>query len=205
MRTKPLLVALLLAALTVPALAQAPQGGPPQGTPTNIRGKVAKLDGNNLTVKTREGPTVMVALAANTGVRSLVKKQLSDIKPGDYVASTSMPGKDGKLHALEVHYLPPQAPELQIPYDYKPGSVMTNAHVTGIAKAAKGTTLSMTYKGSTADIVVDPKTVIVTTADAAMSDVKPGKAVFLRAVKGADGTITANNLTIEKNGIKPPM
>lgn len=200
MRTKSLLVALLLAVLTVPAVAQAPQG-----TPTNIRGKVAKLDGNNLAVKTREGPTVMVALAPNTGVRSLVKKQLSDIKPGDYVASTSLPGKDGKLHAVEIHYLPPAAPELQIPYDYKPGSVMTNAHVTGIAKAAKGTTLTMTYKGSTADIVVDPKTVIVTTADAALSDVKPGKAVFLRAVKGADGTITANNMTIEKNGIKPPM
>lgn len=200
MRTKSLLVALLLATLAVPALAQAPQG-----TPTNIRGKVAKLDGTNLTVKTREGPTVMVALAPNAGVRSLEKKKLSDIKAGDYVASTSMPGKDGKLHAVEIHYLPPQAPELQIPYDYKPGSVMTNAHVTGIAKATTGTTLTMTYKGSTADIVVDPKTVIVTTADASLADVKPGKAVFLRAVKGADGAITANNVTVEKNGIKPPM
>ena len=200
MRTKTLFVALLLAALAVPAFAQAPQG-----TPTNIRGKVAKLDGTNLTVKTREGPTVMVALAPNAGVRSLEKKKLSDIKAGDYVASTSMPGKDGKLHAVEIHYLPPAAPELQIPYDYKPGSVMTNAHVTGIAKATTGTTLTMTYKGSTADIVVDPKTVIVTTADASLADVKPGKAVFLRAVKGADGAITANNVTVEKNGIKPPM
>ena len=200
MRTKTLFVALLLAALAVPAFAQAPQG-----TPTNIRGKVAKLDGTNLTVKTREGPTVMVALAPNTGVRSLEKKKLSDIKAGDYVASTSMPGKDGKLHAVEIHYLPPAAPELQIPYDYKPGSVMTNAHVTGIAKATTGTTLTMTYKGSTADIVVDPKTAILTTADASLADVKPGKAVFLRAVKGADGTITANNVTVEKNGIKPPM
>ena len=200
MRTKPLLVAFLLTALAVPALAQAPQG-----TPTNIRGKVAKLDGNNLTVKTREGATVMVALAPNTGVRSLVRKHLSDIKAGDYVASTSMPGKDGKLHALEVHYLPAQAPELQIPYDYKPGSVMTNAHVTGIAKAASGSTLTMTYKGNTTDIVVGPKTTIVTTADASLADVKPGKAVFVRAVKGADGAITANNVTIEKDGIKPPM
>lgn len=200
MRTRPFIIAALLAVLAVPAFAQAPTG-----TPTNIRGKVVKLDGNNLTVKTREGPTVMVALAANTGVRALVKKKLSDIKPGDYVASTSMPGKDGKLHAVEVHYIPPAAPELQIPYDYKPGSVMTNAHVTGIAKGQKGSTLTMTYKGSTADIVVDPKTVIVTSADAAMTDLKPGKAVFLRATKAADGTITANNATVEKDGVKPPM
>jgi hypothetical protein len=200
MRTRPFIIAALLAVLAMPAFAQAPAG-----TPTNIRGKVVKLDGNNLTVKTREGPTIMVALAANTGVRALVKKKLSDIKAGDYVASTSMPGKDGKLHAVEVHYLPPAAPELQIPYDYKPGSVMTNAHVTGIAKGQKGSTLTMTYKGSTADIVVDPKTVIVTSADAAMTDLKPGKAVFLRATKAADGTITANNATVEKDGVKPPM
>lgn len=200
MRTKPLFIAALLAALAMPAFAQAPQG-----TPTNIRGKIVKLDGQNLTVKTREGPTVVVALAPNTGVRSLVKKKLSDIKNGDYVASTSMPGKDGKLHAIEIHYLPPAAPEMQIPYDLKQGSVMTNAHVSGIAKAKTGSTLTMTYKGSTADIVVDPKTVIVTTADLAMSDLKPGKAVFLRATKAADGTIAANNATVEKSGVKPPM
>jgi hypothetical protein len=200
MRMKTLTMAVLAALLAAPALAQAPQG-----TPTNVRGKVVKLDGQNLTVKTREGPTVTVALAPNTGVRSLVKKKLSDIKDGDYIASTSMPGKDGKLHAVEIHYLPAAAPELQIPYDLKQGSVMTNAHVTGIAKSKTGSTLTMTYKGSTADIVVDPKTVIVTTADATTSDLKPGKAVFLRATKAADGTITANNVTVEKNGVKPPM
>jgi len=200
MRTKPILVAALVAFLAVPALAQAPQG-----TPTNVRGKITKLDGSNLVVKTREGPTVTVALAPNTGVRALTKKKLSDIKAGDYIASTSMPGKDGKLHAVEIHYLPPAAPELQVPYDYKQGSVMTNAHVTGTVKGKKGSTIAMTYKGTPAEIVVDSKTVIVTTSDAAMTDLKPGKAVFLRAVKTADGSITANNVTVEKNGIKPPM
>jgi len=200
MRTKPLIAALLMTLLALPAFAQAPQG-----TPTNVRGKIVKLDGQNLTVKTREGPVVMVALAPNTGVRALQKKKLSDIKAGDYIASTSMPGKDGKLHAVEVHYLPPAAPELQIPYDYAQGSVMTNAHVTGIAKAKTGSTITMTYKDKTADIVVGPKTKIVTTTDAAMADLKPGKAVFLRSIKAADGTLSANNATVEKNGIKPPM
>ncbi len=205
MRTKSIFIAAILTVLTLPAFAQAPQGGPPQGTPLNVRGKVAKLDGQNLTVKTREGPTVTIALASNTAVRALAKKKLSDIKAGDYVASTSMPGKDGKLHAVEIHFLPPAAPELQIPYDYAQGSLMTNAHVAGIAKVKNGTTLSVTYKGNTADIVVDKKTKIVGPADAAMSDVKPGKAVFLRATKAGDGTLTANNITVEKNGVKPPM
>jgi hypothetical protein len=203
MRMKSFLVALTMTAFALPAFAQAPAGGPP---PTaNVRGKIVKLNGQNLTVKTREGQTAVIALAPNTQVHSLVKKKLSDIKDGDYVASTSMPGKDGKLHAVEIHYLPAAAPELQIPYDYAQGSVMTNAHVNGIAKAKSGTDLSVTYKGTTTDIIVDKKTAIVGPADASMSDLKPGKAVFIRANKGADGNFSANNVTVEKNGVKPPM
>ena len=46
---------------------------------------------------------------------------------------------------------------------------------------------------------------IVGNAPADKNDLKPGKAVFVRAIKGADGTLTANNVTVEKDGIKPPM
>lgn len=213
MRSKPFFLALLLAAFSLPAFAQAPQGGPPAGgapaggpPPTaNIRGTIEKLDGQTLTVKTREGQTVNVALAPNAQVRALKKEKLSDIKNGDFIASTSMHGKDGKLHAVEVHTLPPQAPELQIPYDLAQGSVMTNAHVSGIAKAKNGNVISVTYKGNSTDIVVDSKTKIVAPAEASMSDLKPHKAVFIRANKAPDGSLSANNVTVEKNGIKPPM
>jgi len=205
MRTKSYLVALLLTALALPAFAQGPAGGGAPPPTANVRGKIVKLSGQTLTVKTREGQTVNVALAPNTQVRTLVKKKLSDIKNGDYIASTSMKGKDDKLHALEIHYLPAQAPELQIPYDYAQGSVMTNAHVNGVAKAKSGTDLQVTYKGTTTDIIVDKKTVIVGPADGAMSDLKAGKAVFIRANKGADGSLSTNNVTVEKNGVKPPM
>ncbi|HLI20336.1 MAG TPA: hypothetical protein VKV32_04415 [Stellaceae bacterium] len=208
MRTKSFLVAVLLTALALPAFAissfgQAPAGGPPPTT--NVRGKIVKLDGQNLTVKTREGSTVNVALAPNAQIRALKTEKLSDIKQGDFIASTSMKGKDGKLHAIEIHTLPPAAPELQIPYDYAQGSIMTNAHVSGIAKAKSGNVVSVTYKGQSTDIVVDNKTKIVAPTDAAMSDLKPGKAVFIRANKGGDGSLSANNVTVEKNGVKPPM
>ncbi len=203
MRTKSFLVALMLTAFSLPAFAQAPAGGPPPVA--NVRGKIVKLSGQTLTVKTREGATDTIALAPNTAVRTLVKKKLSDIKDGDYIASTSMPGKDGKLHAVEIHYLPPQVPELQIPYDLSPGSVMTNAHVTGVAKMTGGSTINLTYKGASTAIVVDSKTKIVAPADGTMADLKPGKAVMIRANKAADGSLSTNAVTVEKNGIKPPM
>lgn len=200
MRFKPFVIAALTMAVALPALAQAPQG-----TPVNVRGTVAKLSGQSLTVKERDGKTVTVALAPNSRVSALARKKLSDIKAGDNVASTSVPGKDGKLHALEIHFLPPFVPEGQFPYDLRPGSIMTNAHVAGVATAKNGGTLTVNVKGKPVEVAVDSKTKIVGSVDAAMSDLKPGKAVFLRATKAADGTITANNVTVEKNGIKPPM
>jgi len=188
------------ALLSVPALAQAPQG-----TPVNVRGKIAKLDGQTLSIKGKDGKITAVMLAPNAAVRALARKKLSDIHDGDYIASTSMKGKDGKLHAIEVHFLPPAVPELQSPWDLRDGSVMTNAHVSGMAKITGGTDIQLTYKGNATDVVIDPKTVIVGPADATMADLKPGKAVFVRAIKAADGSLSANNVTVEKNGVKPPM
>ena len=124
------------------ALAAAPfaQAQAPQGTPMNIRGTVAKLDGQSLTVKTADGRVAVITLAPNYMVRTSVKKKLTDIHPGDFVGSTSVPGDDGKLHAVEVHFFPANVPipDSQYAWDLQPGSLMTNAHVTGIAQGAGG-------------------------------------------------------------------
>jgi len=191
-------LAALLGAL--PALAQAPQG-----TPTNVRGKIVKLAGQTLTVKMRDGKTADIALAPNGAVLALARKKLSDIKSGDYIASSAVPGKDGKLHALEIHFLAPTSPEGQRPWDLRKDSVMTNAHVTGIAKVTGGTDIALTYKGQSTDIVVGPKTIIVSPAPASMADLKPGKTVFLFANKAADGSLSARVAFVEKNGVKPPL
>ena len=209
MRTKSLLIAVLLAALSLPAYVPFASAQAPGGPPSNVRGKVVKLDGQNLTVKTREGQTVKIALAPNTAVRALAKKKLSDIKPGDFVGTTSVPGKDGKLHAVEVHFFPAtlKLPESQSPWDSTPGATMTNAHVAGVAKAAQGGMLSINYKGSVAEVIVDKKTQIVAPAPtpASAADLKPGRAVYVTAFKQPDGSLTAANVTVEKNGVKPPM
>ena len=96
MTTKLLLAGALIALLTLPAGAQQA----PQGTPTRVRGTVEKLDGQALTIKSREGPTVTIALADNVAVAYLVKKDVGDVKPGDYIASTGIKGTDGKLNSV---------------------------------------------------------------------------------------------------------
>ena len=157
MPTKLLVAGALIALLILPAGAQ--QG--PQGTPTRIRGAVEKLDGQALTVKAREGETVTVALADNVAVAYLVKKNVGDIKPGDYIASTGIKGTDGKLHAIEVRIFPESlrgAGEGQYPWDLKPDSVMTNATVGTITQALQGNVIKVSHKGTESEYTVDPAT-----------------------------------------------
>jgi hypothetical protein len=201
LRYSPGLAALFLLA-AIPAFAQAPAGAP-----VRIRGTVESLSGNTLAVKSREGQDLKITLAPNYTVNAVVKKSLSDIKDGDFVASTGMK-KDGKLYAVEVRIFPEKfrgRGEGQYPWDLTPGSTMTNATVTGTSVASDGKVLKVTYKGETSDFIVGPKCPVLGYVDADSSLLKPGAYVFLIANKGADGSLTAAGITAEKDGLKPPQ
>jgi len=204
MTTKLLLASALIALLTLPASAQQA----PQGTPTRIRGAVEKLDGQALTVKSREGQTLTVALADNVAVAYLVKKNVGDIKPGDFIASTGIKGTDGKLHAIEVRIFPESlrgVGEGQYPWDLKPDSVMTNATVGTITQAPQGNVIKVSYKGNESEYTVDPTTPIFANATGDRSLLVSGAAVFVIASKNDDGKLTSTRLYVEKDGVKPPM
>jgi hypothetical protein len=194
----------VLALLALPAAAQ----NPPEGTPTRIRGTVEKLDGQTLTVKSRDGQQLTIALAPNFTVSAVVKKSLADIKPGDYVGAASAKGTDGKLHALEVLIFPEAlrgAGEGERTWDLTPDSLMTNATVAGIAGATQGQALKVTYKGGESEIIVAPNIPVVTFSPGDASLLKPGAAIFTTALKKPDGTLSASRVTAEKDGVKPPM
>jgi hypothetical protein len=197
---RPTLIGAFLALAALPALAQAPEG-----TPTRIRGTVEKLEGQTLMVKTTVGQDVPVTMMADSRINGVVKRSLSDIKTGDAIASTSVRGSDGKLHALELHFLPPGANEGQFAYDLAPGSLMTNAAVAGIAAAPQGQTLRVTYKGQEAEIIVAPEVPVVAFVPADMSLVKPGAAIIVSGVRKPNGSVVAIRATLEKDGVKPPM
>jgi hypothetical protein len=197
---RPSLIAAFFAVATIPVLAQTPEG-----TPTRIRGTVEKLDGPTLMVKTQAGQEVAVTLAPNFTISGVEKRSLSDIKPGDYIASTSVRGRDGKLRALEVHFLPPGADEGQFAWDLAPDSLMTNATVAGVAAAPQGQVLRVTYKGQEAEISVPPDVPVVAFVPGDRSLVKPGAAVFIFGQRKPDGSVAATRITLEKDGVKPPM
>ena len=197
-------IAALIALAVGPALAQTP----PAGTPTRIRGTVDKLDGQNLMVKSRDGQTLTIELAANVAVITLVKKSIADIKAGDYVASTGVKGTDGKIHAIEVRIFPEAARgtgEGQYPWDLMPDSIMTNATVGKVDQAPQGPVLHVTFKGTESEYTVGPEVPVLANGPGDISLLKPGAAVFVIALKHEDGKLTSARLYAEKDGIKPPM
>jgi hypothetical protein len=177
-------------------------------TPTRIRGTVDKLDGQNLMVKSRDGQTLTIELAANVAVITLVKKSIADIKTGDYVASTGVKGTDGKIHAIEVRIFPEAARgtgEGQYPWDLMPDSIMTNATVGKVDQAPQGPVLHVTFKGTESEYTVGPEVPVLANGPGDISLLKPGAAVFVIALKHEDGKLTSARLYAEKDGIKPPM
>jgi hypothetical protein len=194
----------LIATLATGAFAQAPPAGPP----TRIRGTVEQLADHTLTVKSRDGSTVSIALASDFKVRAVVSRTLGDIQPGDIVGITSVAAPGGGQQAVEVHILPKGLPNLRIgqfPWDLSPGSLMTNGPVAQVSGPPQGRVLTVTYHGKQAQITVPPEAPIVGFAPGSPSLLQPGAAVFVVAQKLPNGNLTAAGVTAEQNGVKPPM
>jgi hypothetical protein len=194
----------VIALLAVPALAQTPAGT----TPTRVTGTLDKLDGNNLTVNMKDGPAVTVLLADNAAVFGVEKRSLANIKPGDYLASGGVRGTDGKIHAVEVRIFPETlrgTGEGQRPWDVKQDGVMTNATVGTVSQSPQGGVIHVKYKEGESEYTVGPEVPIVAYVAGDRSLLKPGAAVLTIAQKKPDGSLTANRVTAEKDGVKPPM
>ncbi|HUN53195.1 MAG TPA: DUF5666 domain-containing protein [Candidatus Sulfotelmatobacter sp.] len=193
-----------LALATLISSAALAQGAPP----TRVRGEVAGLDGNMLTVKSREGTAVMIKLADNWAAGLVSPVPASTIKKGAFVGIAAKPDRDGRLIAIEVLVLPEAMRGLgegHYPWDLEPGSNMTNATIDATVIKGGSRTLKVSYKGGTQSIVVPKAAPVVTLGPGERSLVKPGAFVLVSATKGADGSLTAARIAVGKDGSQPPM
>ena len=152
-----LFAALALAAglPATPVGAQSPADGR-----ARISGVVETLAGNTLVIRSADSRDVTIALPTDTRITALANRQLSDIRPGDFVGSAAIRGRDGKLHAQEVHIFPEAlrgTGEGHRAMD-KPDQSMTNATVAIVSEvaASHGRVLVLNYQGGTQEIEVGP-------------------------------------------------
>jgi len=176
--------------------------------PTRVRGTIASVEGSTLSVTSREGPVVRIAMAPDVGVRGIKAASAGDIKPGDYVGAATLPGEGGKAGALEVLIFPAAmkgANEGSFPWDLQPGSTMTNATVSNAVESVSGRELTLTYPTGSKQITLPEGIPVVTFAEASPADLKPGAPVFVPATKAADGSLATAFVVVGNQGVVPPM
>jgi Domain of unknown function (DUF5666) len=173
-----------------------------------VRGTIESLNGDTLTVKTRQGDEATVALKSGWKVGGIKNASVDDIKVGDFVGVASLPKGTGPDGAIEVLIFPAAMKgtgEGSRPWDVQPNSSMTNATVSNAVKAVDGHTITLTYQGKEKTISITDGTPIVTFTSATKDDLKPGAGVIVMAEKAADGSISAAQVTVGVNGVMPPM
>ena len=171
-------------------------------TSTRVRGTITALEGDVLSVKSREGKDLKIHLVSNVGVTTAKTTTLNELK-GKYVGVTAI-DKGGKITAVEVHAIPPQAKPGHFSWDLQPGSTMTNANLDGIAQVSGGNEITLNYQGGSQKILVPPGTPIVAFDPGSRADLKPGEWIWTNARQEADGKIVAERLNVSKDGVKPP-
>ena len=173
-----------------------------------IRGTVVSLDGTALHLKDTAGADLTVALSPSFAVVALVPAKLSDVTPGSFIGAAAETEADGRLVAREVHIFPESmrgAGEGHRAFDLGPRSTMTNGTVGNEVKGASADTLTVAYKGGERTIVVPSGAPVVTFAPGDRALLIPGAHVIVQARKTDGGTLTADRVTVGKDGLVPPM
>jgi hypothetical protein len=172
-------------------------------TNVRVRGTITGLQGDVLSVKSREGKDLKLQLAPDAAVFTAKPATLAELN-GTYVGCTAKPGPDGRLVAMEVHSISPQVPAGHIPWDLAPETTMTNANLTGVAKAQGGSEITLQYKDGMQKVIVPPGTPVVGFVQADRSALEAGETIFAGARQEADGRLLVQRVQVSKDGVRPP-
>jgi hypothetical protein len=183
-----------------------------QAQNVRVRGTIDKVDGNVVTVKSRDGAELKLTLKDNVRIAGVVKAALTDVKPESNVAITSRPRADGTLEAFELRIAPAGQPfnSFHSEWDLMPNSQMTNGALQTSIAGVDGQVLTVKYKvvgkaDEEKKLIVTPKTIIATTVAGTKADLKPGLKVFVAgAPKLPDGSLDVAAIQVEKE-IPPPQ
>jgi len=170
-----------------------------------VRGNITAVDGNVLSIKTRDGRDVKLTLPDDATIAVATAVRFEDVKQGDFLGATTTEGPNGTRVAVELHYLPPNVPEGHGPWDLQPNSSMTNAIVSSKVAETGKHEITLQYKGGSQKIVVPETTPVVRAVPGSRDDLKTGEYIFATAQVGADGSLAAPRVQVSKAGVKPPQ
>jgi uncharacterized protein DUF5666 len=174
------------------------------GSSVSVRGKVTSVKGQDVIIETSSG-AVGVQLADKAIIRGEIPIKFSDITSGMYVGATAEKQPDGTFRASRLHVFSEDqrgTGEGHGPLSSAPqsGLTMTNANVEKVEDVAvqnvKGRMLTLKYKGGEIKVLVPPDTQVVKRLVGDRSLLKPGAVVLVQATRGADGSLSASQVTV---------
>jgi hypothetical protein len=183
---------LLSSCLSAPAWAQ---------TATRVRATVVALEGDRLTLRTKDDQELKVKLVEPVALSARVRTDPSAIAKGSFIGAAAVPGKNGALAGVEILVFPEAmrgTGEGHRPFDLLPESTMTNATVADEVTGADGRSVKVTYKGGEQTIAITPETRVFTLQPGAMADLKPGAAVNAAIEKDPAGDFQTKRLTVDR-------
>lgn len=186
-------------ALSLPARAEAPV--------VRIRGTIASVTDNAITIKPRVGDAILVRLGDGVRVAGASAAKITDILPDSYVGTAATPQADGTLKALEVAVFAPSmrgTGDGHYPWDLEKENTMTNGAV-GAVTGTTNRTITVTYAGGQKVITVPDDVPVVALAPADAGLIKPGARVVAFTRADASGTAVADRMVVGQNGTVPPM
>jgi hypothetical protein len=186
-------------------------------TPYRVRGTLEAVEGDKLTVTTREGEALDLTLQEDTRVLVVQPASLDDIKQGDYVGLTSVDAA-GKRVAISVHIFADDlrgTAEGHVPGDLvKEPNTMTNATVAEIEEVGDQRELKVSYmqgegeqktEGSQTIYVPDDLAVVKMATASDRSVLEPGQRAFVVVRDDAAGNRNALAVVVGVEGATPPM
>jgi hypothetical protein len=197
---------LVAIAIAVPSLYANAQQPP---SPSRVQGTIKRIDGDVLSVKARRGNDVKLHMIGDIRVVGITKILLSDIKVGSFIGATTVPGPDGMPTAVEVHVFSKDmrgtGQESRSHWSWWSWGADRRAVAESVV-GNNGHTLLVKSKDGENKIVVTPDTPVVAYVPAAKSDLKAGAGVFAFVNKKLpDGSFETNRISVDRDGITPPM
>jgi hypothetical protein len=185
--------------------------------PYRVHGTLEAVEGDQLTVDTREGETLDLTLNDDTRVMVVRPASLEDIKQGDYVGLTSI-DSGGKRVAISAHIFADDlrgTAEGHVPWDLiKEPNTMTNATVAEVQEVGDQRELTVSYKqgegeqkteGSQTIYVPEDLSVVKMEKASDRSVLQPGQKAFLVVRGDAESSRTALAVIVGEEGATPPM
>jgi hypothetical protein len=164
--------------------------------PIRVNGIIAASDGKMITVRDQGGKTVDIQVGDKAEIVATQPIALGDIKPGDFLAVTSMKRADGTLTALEVRRFPKPINPGHRPFAGRDDRTMTNATVSATVQSTRGRELTMSYEGGSQKIVVPDNAAVSTLVAGNRSQLVSGASVNLTASPGGDGKLAAVRIQV---------